>query len=235
VSVGTTATMGTQSAPDSPTFVLAASLVAMLGLLARPAYRSRMYSRYDFATKTIPMRYFYAQCLARGELWESPFVDGNRDGDGIDGSIGVMPGTARVAPGDILYHVLNRSVGRMHMFRKQSDFEAFERVMVEAHQRQPIRILSYCVLSNHWHFVVWPAADGQVTDFFQRLAHTHAVRWRVSHRTVGYGHLYQDRFKSFPVQSDDHLLGVLRRGATKTHRSQSSLLHSQDPLFTAPG
>jgi putative transposase len=36
------------------------------------------------------------------------------------------------------------------MFRKESDFEAFERVMVEAHQRQPIRILSYCVLSNHW-------------------------------------------------------------------------------------
>jgi hypothetical protein len=42
----------------------------------------------------------------------------------------------------IIYHVLNRSVGRMQMFRKQSDFEAFERVMVEAHQRQPIRILS---------------------------------------------------------------------------------------------
>jgi REP-associated tyrosine transposase len=27
---------------------------------------------------------------------------------------------------------------------------------------------------------------------------------------VGYGHLYQGRFKSFPVQSDDHLLGLLR-------------------------
>ena len=51
------------------------------------------------------------------------------------------------------------------MFRKPSEFEAFERVMVEAHQRQPIRILSYCVLSNHLHFVVWPEADGQVTDF----------------------------------------------------------------------
>jgi putative transposase len=61
-----------------------------------------------------------------------------------------MPRTARVAPGGIIYHVLNRSVGGMQMFRKQSDFEAFERVMVEAHQRQPIRILSYCVLSNHW-------------------------------------------------------------------------------------
>ena len=48
--------------------------------------------------------------------------------------------------------------------------------MVLAHERQPIRILSYCVLSNHWHFVVWPEHDGQLTDFFRRLAHTHAVR-----------------------------------------------------------
>jgi putative transposase len=96
------------------------------------------------------------------------------------------------------------------MFRKQADFEAFERVMVEAHERQPIRILSYCVLSSHWHFVVWPEKDGQLTDFFRRLAQTHAVRWRVSRRTVGYGHLYQGRFKSFPVQSDDHLLSLLR-------------------------
>jgi putative transposase len=95
------------------------------------------------------------------------------------------------------------------MFRKEADFEAFERVMVEAHTRQPIRILSYCLLSNHWHFVVWPEEDGQLTDFFRWLAHTHAMRWRVSHRTVGYGHLYQGRFKSFPVQRNDQLLTLL--------------------------
>jgi putative transposase len=98
----------------------------------------------------------------------------------------------------------------MHLFDQDTDFEAFQRVMIEAHQRHPIRILSYCVLSNHWHFVVWPQADGEVTDFFRWLAHTHAMRWRVAHRTVGYGHLYQGRFKSFPVQSDGHVLTVLR-------------------------
>jgi putative transposase len=105
---------------------------------------------------------------------------------------------------------LNRSVGKTDLFRTDADFEAFQRVMVEAHERHPIRILSYCLLSNHWHFVVWPEQDGQVTDFFRWLAHTHAMRWRVSHRTVGYGHLYQGRFRSFPVQSDDHLLTLLR-------------------------
>ena len=106
--------------------------------------------------------------------------------------------------------MLNRSVGKMHLFGKDADFEAFQRVLIEAHQRHPIRILSYCVLSNHWHFAVWPDAGGQVTAFFRWLAHTHAMGWRVAHRTVGYGRLYQGRFKSFPVQSDEHLLTVLR-------------------------
>ena len=121
-----------------------------------------------------------------------------------------MPRTARRAPGGQIYHVLTRSVGKIHLFGQDADFEAFQRVMVEAHRRHPIRILTYCVLSNHWHFVVWPEADGQVTDFFRWLAHTHAMRWRVAHRTVGHGPLYQGRFKSFPVQSDEHVLTVLR-------------------------
>ena len=56
------------------------------------------------------------------------------------------------------------------MFRKEADFRAFERVMVDKHERHPIRILSYCVLSNHWHFVVWPEEDGQLTAFFRWLA-----------------------------------------------------------------
>jgi len=98
----------------------------------------------------------------------------------------------------------------MHMFRNDEDFAAFERVILQAHERVPLRILSYCLMSNHWHFVVWPRADGELTAFFRWLAHTHAMRWRVAHRTVGYGHLYQGRFKSFPVQSDGHLLTVCR-------------------------
>ena len=38
----------------------------------------------------------------------------------------------------------------MHMFRKDVDFEAFERVMVDAHERQPIRVLSYCVWNTRF-------------------------------------------------------------------------------------
>jgi REP element-mobilizing transposase RayT len=121
-----------------------------------------------------------------------------------------MPRTARVAPGGHVYHVLNRSIANTRMFAKVADHEAFEQVMVEAQARHPIRILSHYVVSKHWQFVVWPEKDGQLTDFFRWFAHTHAMRWRVSHRTVGHGPLYQGRFKSFPVQRDKHFLTLLR-------------------------
>ena len=121
-----------------------------------------------------------------------------------------MARRARVTPGGLVYHVLNRTVARLSLFRKEADYEAFERIMIEAHERHPLRILAWCLMRNHWHFVVWPREEGEVTAYFRWLAHTHAMRWHVAHHTVGQGHLYQGRFKSFPIQEDEYLLRVCR-------------------------
>ena len=86
------------------------------------------------------------------------------------------------------------------MHRMEQDFAAFERILIEARQREPLPILSYCVMGNHWHFVVRPRQEGQMSRFFRWLTLTHAVRWRVAHHSVGYGHLYRGRFKAFVVQ-----------------------------------
>ena len=109
-----------------------------------------------------------------------------------------------------MYHVLNRTVAGLPLFRKEADFEAFERIMIEAHDRHPLRILAWCAMRTHWHFVVWPQEEGEVTAYFRWLAHTHAMRWHVAHNTVGRGHLYQGRFKSFPIEEDEHFLTVCR-------------------------
>jgi putative transposase len=96
------------------------------------------------------------------------------------------------------------------LFHKDEDYAAFERVMAEAHEQVPTRILSYCLMPNHWHFVVWPGEDGELTEFLRWLTHTHTQRWHAYYHTSGTGHLYQGRFKSFVVQRDIHLLLVLR-------------------------
>ena len=121
-----------------------------------------------------------------------------------------MPRTARHAPGGLAYHVLNRANGKLRLFKKPEDYLAFEKVLTLAHERTPIRILSWCLMPNHWHLVLWPERDGELTQFMRWLTLTHAQRWKHAHDAVGHGHLYQDRFKSFPIQEDDHLLTVLR-------------------------
>jgi REP-associated tyrosine transposase len=121
-----------------------------------------------------------------------------------------MPRSRRIAPGGYVYHALNRAVARLPLFKKDRDYEAFIGVLDEALARHPIRILGYCVMPNHWHFVLWPKRDGELTEFLRWLTHTHTMRWHTQHRTLGSGHLYQGRFKAFPIQEDEHLYTVLR-------------------------
>jgi putative transposase len=110
----------------------------------------------------------------------------------------------------MVFHVLNRGVGKMRLFLKDADFEAFERMIERTLETRPMRICSYCLMPNHWHFVLWPERDGDLGAFLQKLTITHVRNWQENRHRVGYGHLYQGRYKSFPVDSDDHFYHVAR-------------------------
>jgi len=116
----------------------------------------------------------------------------------------------RNAVGGIVYHVLNRANAGRQLFSAPADYDAFEAVLIQAHQRLSIRTLAYCVMPSHWHFVLWPELDGQLSEFVHWLTTTHVKRWQAFRKSTGSGHLYQDRFKSFPIESDEHLMTVCR-------------------------
>jgi putative transposase len=96
------------------------------------------------------------------------------------------------------------------LFEKDDDYDAFERVLAQALVEQPMRLLAYSLLPNHWHFVVWPRQEGELTAFLRWLTHAHTQRWHAHYHTAGTGHLYQGRFRAFPIQEDEHLYTVLR-------------------------
>jgi putative transposase len=116
----------------------------------------------------------------------------------------------RAAEGGFAYHVLNRANARQTIFDTPQDFEAFEHVLEQARERYEVRICAYCILPNHWHLVLWPKNDGDLSKFTGWLTLTHTQRWHAHRHTTGSGHLYQGRFKSFPVQEDEHFLAVCR-------------------------
>ena len=121
-----------------------------------------------------------------------------------------MPRPRRLTPGGVVYHVLNRANGRRGIFDSAGDYLAFEQILADVQQRVGTRILAWCLMPNHWHLVLWPHRDGELSNFLRLATVIHAQRWHAYRGTAGTGHLYQGRFKAFSVQEDAHFLTVCR-------------------------
>lgn len=120
----------------------------------------------------------------------------------------VVPRSSRASAGGYCYHVLNRGNARAEVFHKAGDYAAFLHVMAEATLRVPMRTIGYCLMPNHFHLVLWPQADGDLSRFLHWLLTTHVRRYL---RHYGHsGHVWQGRFKAFAIEEDDHLRTVLR-------------------------
>ena len=121
-----------------------------------------------------------------------------------------MPRRSRFASGNYVFHVLNRAVGRATIFETEEDYIAFLNVLQQARNNAECRLLAFCVMPNHWHLVLWPKGDDDLSEYMRWLTVTHTQRWHSFHGTSGTGPIYQERFKSFPVQGDEHFLAVCR-------------------------
>ena len=98
-----------------------------------------------------------------------------------------MPRAARHTPGGFVYHALNRATARIKLFDKPADYGAFLRVFDAALEKHPLRVLGYCLMPTHWHVVLWPTKDGDMTAFLRGLTLTHSVRWQAHYHSVGSG------------------------------------------------
>lgn len=121
-----------------------------------------------------------------------------------------MPRTARAIEAGMVYHVLNRGNARMRIFHKSADYQAFERVLAEGLDRYPVELFTYCLMPNHWHLVVRPETDEALGRWMGWVGVTHVRRHHEHYQSCGGGHLYQGRFKSFPVAEDEHFLALCR-------------------------
>jgi putative transposase len=122
----------------------------------------------------------------------------------------LMPRTARIAPGDWIFHALNRANGHELLFDSPAAYREFLQIVEETAQADGMRVLAYCAMPNHWHMLLWPRRDGDLARFVHRISLRHTIRWHIRRQTTGRGHLYQARYKSFAVHSDRHLLAVCR-------------------------
>ena len=119
-----------------------------------------------------------------------------------------MPRIPRGQQAGFVYHVINRGNGRATIFHKAQDYQAFLSMLALAKARHPVKMLAFSLMPNHFHFVIEASHHQSLSRFMQWLLTSHVRRY---HKHYGSsGHVWQGRFKSFPVQRDEHLLVVLR-------------------------
>jgi len=140
-----------------------------------------------------------------------------------------MPRQARISVADVVYHVINRSNGRVPIFYTDKDYKHFESLLQEAKDLTDMRILSYCIMPNHWHLVLYPRTDTNLTEFMGWLTSTHVRQYRTRTNTIGYGHLYQDRYKSFPAEANEYCQTLIRPAPES--RSSELITSSGVPVF----
>ena len=97
---------------------------------------------------------------------------------------------------------------RAEIFRKPEDYAAFLTLLRATTGRVSVRVLAYCLMPNHFHVALWPRGDGDLSRFLQWLLTAHVRRYHQHYKSSG--HVWQGRFKAFPIQQDGHLLTVLR-------------------------
>ena len=88
-----------------------------------------------------------------------------------------MPRTLRASRGGFVDHVLNRGNGHSDVFHQDDDFAAFVSLTREAHEKVPMRLTGFCLLSNHFHLRLWPHEDGDLSRGMQWLMTSHVRRY----------------------------------------------------------
>ncbi len=120
-----------------------------------------------------------------------------------------MPRNPRVDLKNYVYHIINRANARVCIFEYNEDYELFEKTLAEAKIRWNVKIFAYIIMPNHFHIVLSPVEDGNVAKFMHFFTMTFTQRWHARNNSIGTGHLFQGRYKSFIVQNSTYLLQLL--------------------------
>lgn len=138
-----------------------------------------------------------------------------------------MPRPRRASSSGLVFHVINRSAKQTLLFESSADYRAFQQTLAMAVDRFDVALFAYCVMPNHWHFVLTPRADHALSRFMHWLTTTHARRWQIAKGLDGRGAVYQGRFRSIPIQTDRHFLWVCRYVERNALRA-ALVEHAQD-------
>jgi len=118
-----------------------------------------------------------------------------------------MTRQARVESNAGIYHVMLRGINRQNIFEEREDYERFKECLSGVKKKCGIKLFGYCLLSNHIHILTGTDREPIGTSL-KRICVSYVFWYNRKYNRQG--PLFQDRFKSEPVEDDIYLLSALR-------------------------
>ena len=115
----------------------------------------------------------------------------------------------RVFTTEFPFHVVQRGHDRDPIFRNPSDFIQFIRILEHTKKLIPLKIFSFCLMTNHFRLVLQNVSDGaEVSRFMRDLCSTYGRSFNAQYRLSGT--LWDGRFRSSLIENDEYLLACNR-------------------------
>ena len=121
-----------------------------------------------------------------------------------------MPRINRGALERGFFHVLNRGNHRQQLFAKAEEYGAFLELLAHSSEHLPVKLWGYCLMPNHWHLVVEVERMEDLSKWVHGVCNRHVRKHHQQNPRQGGGHIYQGRYKSFPIEDEIYLYTVLR-------------------------
>ncbi len=118
-----------------------------------------------------------------------------------------MPRTARTKSSSKIYHIMIRGINQQNIFSIDGDYEKFIAILSKYHKKSEYEIYAYCLMGNHAHLLIKEGREA-LPHAMKRIGTSYVswYNWQYNRK----GHLFQDRYKSEPVEDDVYFLTVLR-------------------------
>lgn len=118
-----------------------------------------------------------------------------------------MPRQARKKCESRIYHVMLRGINHQQIFEDKEDNLRFLDTLARYKKACEYEIYAYCLMGNHIHILLKEGKES-LSQTLKRIAGSYVYWYNWKYSRVG--HLFQDRFKSEPVEDETYLLTVLR-------------------------
>ena len=119
-----------------------------------------------------------------------------------------MPRTARKRSCKQIYHVMLRGINKQQIFYDKEDYQFFISLLERYKEPCGYQLYAYCLMGNHVHLLIQEGNETTLGDVFRHIGSAFVYWYNIKYERIG--HLFQDRYKSEPVEDEAYLLTVFR-------------------------